>query len=182
MYGFSDFHPVKASPGFGDPMGNHAPEACMAQANSQIGGTIGEKRNERVLTWQEPPRTTTPRASESWQRAVPCYGAIGLWVSSRAGPSVSATHVTSVLRHGAGGYPGARGNICSSSPALAKGGQINLHISSRGTLSAHDAVFLTESDIVSLLFTALNAMTNMSLSKVFLRYSLSSPVMARPCI
>ena len=37
---FSDFHPVKASPGFGDPMGNHAPEACMAQANSQIGGAI----------------------------------------------------------------------------------------------------------------------------------------------
>ena len=54
-------------------------------------------------------------------------------------------------------------------------------ISSRGTLSAHDAVFLTESDIVSLLFTALHAMTNMSLIKVFLRYSLASPVMARPC-
>ena len=63
---------------------------------------------------------------------------------------------------------------------FAKGGQINLHISSRGTLSAHDAVFLTESDIVSLLFTALHAMTNMSLIKVFLRYSLASPVMARP--
>ena len=46
--GFSDFHPVKASPGFGDPMSNHAPEACMAQANSQIGGTIGDGRNERV--------------------------------------------------------------------------------------------------------------------------------------
>ena len=39
---------MKASPGFGDPMGNHAPEACMAQANSQIGGTIGDCRNERV--------------------------------------------------------------------------------------------------------------------------------------
>ena len=25
--GFSDFHPVKASPGYGDPMSNHAPEA-----------------------------------------------------------------------------------------------------------------------------------------------------------
>ena len=39
---------MKASPGFGDPMSNHAPEACMAQANSQIGGTIGDGRNERV--------------------------------------------------------------------------------------------------------------------------------------
>ena len=39
---------MKASPGFGDPMSNHAPEACMAQANSQIGGTIGDCRNERV--------------------------------------------------------------------------------------------------------------------------------------
>ena len=84
-------------------------------------------------------------------------------MSSRASPSLSDTHVTSVLRHGAGGYPGARGNICvcctpegaSQVKTFAKGGQINLHISSRGTLSAHDAVFLTESDIVSLLFTAL---------------------------
>ena len=56
---------MKASPGFGDPMGNHTREAWSAQANSQIGGTIGDSRNERVLTWQEPPRTTTPRASES---------------------------------------------------------------------------------------------------------------------
>jgi hypothetical protein len=42
---------VKASPGFGDPMGNHAPEACMAQANSQIGGTIGDRwGGQPVLT------------------------------------------------------------------------------------------------------------------------------------
>ena len=55
---------MKASPGFGDPMSNHAPEACMAQANSQIGGTIGDGRNERVLTWQQLPRMMTPRASD----------------------------------------------------------------------------------------------------------------------
>ena len=57
----------------------------------------------------------------------------------------------------------------------------SLLISSRGTLSAHNAVFLTESDIISLLFMAPHAMTNMSLTKVFLRKSLSSPVVARPC-
>ena len=45
----------------------------------------------------------------------------------------------------------------------------NLHISSRGTLSAHNAVFLTDSDIISLLCMAPHAMTNMSLIKVFLR-------------
>jgi len=45
-------------------VGNHIPEACTAQANSQIGGIIGESRNEIVLNWQQPPRTTTPRASE----------------------------------------------------------------------------------------------------------------------
>jgi len=45
----------------------------------------------------------------------------------------------------------------------------NLLISSRGTLSAHNAVFLTESDIISLLCMAPHAMTNMSLIKVFLR-------------
>ena len=56
---------MKASPGFGDPMGNHTPEACMAQANSQIGGTIGDaETKEFVSTWQQPPRTTTPLASE----------------------------------------------------------------------------------------------------------------------
>ena len=55
--GFSDFHPVKISPCFRNPMGNHNPEAWSAQANSQIGGTFGENRNERVLTWQQPPRT-----------------------------------------------------------------------------------------------------------------------------
>jgi hypothetical protein len=49
---------------FSHPMGNHTREAWSAQANSQIGGTIGDSRNERVLTWQQPPRTTTPRASE----------------------------------------------------------------------------------------------------------------------
>ena len=41
-----------------DPMGNQRdPEACMAQANSQKGGTIGDSRNERALTRQQPPRT-----------------------------------------------------------------------------------------------------------------------------
>ena len=45
----------------------------------------------------------------------------------------------------------------------------NLHISSTGTLSAHNAVFLTESAIISLLCMAPHAMTNMSLTKVFLR-------------
>ena len=89
---------IVRTPNFGDPMGNHSPEAWSASANSQMGGTIGDSRNERVLTWQEPPRTTTPRASESWQRAVPCYGAIGLWVSSRAGPSLMARPET--LIHG----------------------------------------------------------------------------------
>ena len=55
--GFSDFHPVKASPNFGDPMGNHTREAWSASANSQMGGTIGDSRNERALTRQQPPRT-----------------------------------------------------------------------------------------------------------------------------
>jgi hypothetical protein len=45
----------------------------------------------------------------------------------------------------------------------------SLLISSRGTLSAHNAVFLTESAIISLLCMAPHAMTNMSLTKVFLR-------------
>ena len=45
----------------------------------------------------------------------------------------------------------------------------SLLISSRGTLSAHNAVFLTESDIISLLCMAPHVMTNMSLTKVFLR-------------
>ena len=31
------------SRGIRNPVGNHNPEACTAQANSQIGGTIGEK-------------------------------------------------------------------------------------------------------------------------------------------
>jgi hypothetical protein len=52
------------SRGIRNPVGNHIPEACTAQANSQIGGIIGESRNEIVLNWQQPPRTTTPRASE----------------------------------------------------------------------------------------------------------------------
>ena len=57
----------------------------------------------------------------------------------------------------------------------------NLHISSRGTLSAHNAVFLTESDIISLLYMVAYCITNKSRSKVFLRYWLSSPLVARPC-
>ena len=51
----------------------------------------------------------------------------------------------------------------------------------RDTLSAHNSVFLTQSDIFSLLYTTPHDMTNKSLTKVFLRYSLSSPVVARPC-
>ena len=57
----------------------------------------------------------------------------------------------------------------------------NQHISSRGTSSAHNAVFLTESDIFSLLCMVTHDITGKYLSKVFLRYSLASPVMARPC-
>ena len=57
----------------------------------------------------------------------------------------------------------------------------NLHTSSRGTLSAHGAVILTVSDIVSLLFPVPYDMTSKSLTEVFLRYSLASPVVARPC-
>ena len=49
----------------------------------------------------------------------------------------------------------------------------NLHTSSRGTLSAHSAVILTECDIVSLFCLVSYAMTNKSLTEVFLRYSLS---------
>ena len=57
----------------------------------------------------------------------------------------------------------------------------NLHTSSRGTLSAHSAVILTVSDIVSLLCLVPYDMTSKSLTEVFLRYSLASPVVARPC-
>ena len=49
------------------------------------------------------------------------------------------------------------------------------------TLSAHNSVFLTQSDIFSLPCTTPHDITNKSLTKVFLRYSLSSPVVARPC-
>ena len=56
----------------------------------------------------------------------------------------------------------------------------NLHTSSRGTLSAHSAVILTVSDIVFLLCLVPYDMTSKSLTKVFLRYSLASPVVARP--
>ena len=45
----------------------------------------------------------------------------------------------------------------------------NQHISSRGTSSAHNAVFLTESDIISLLCMVTHGITNKSPSKVFLR-------------
>ena len=57
----------------------------------------------------------------------------------------------------------------------------NLHISSRGTLSAHSAVILTLSDIFSRLCPVPYDMTNKSLTEVFLRYSLASPVVAHPC-
>ena len=56
----------------------------------------------------------------------------------------------------------------------------NLHNSSRGTLSAHSAVILTVSDIVFLLCLVPYDMTNKSLTKVFLRYSLASSVVAHP--
>ena len=48
---------IVRTPNFGDPMGNHTPEAWSASANSQMGGTIGDSRNERALTRQQPPRT-----------------------------------------------------------------------------------------------------------------------------
>ena len=47
-----------------------------------------------------------------------------------------------------------------------------------GTLSAHSAVILTVSDIVFLLCLVPYDMTNKSLTKVFLRYSLASSVVA----
>ena len=62
----------------------------------------------------------------------------------------------------------------------------NVHIcmaksnNSRGTLSAHSAVILTVSDIVFLLCLVPYDMTNKSLTKVFLRYSLASSVVAHP--
>ena len=63
----------------------------------------------------------------------------------------------------------------------------NVHIcmaksnnSSRGTLVAHSAVILTVSDIVFLLCLVPSDMTNKSLTKVFLRYSLASSVVAHP--
>ena len=56
----------------------------------------------------------------------------------------------------------------------------NLHTSSSGTLSAHSAVILTVSDIVSLLCLVPYDMTNKSLTKVFFRYSLASSVVAHP--
>ena len=77
-----------SSPCFGNPMGNHNPEAWSAQANSEIGGTTGVRRNEKGLTWQQIARTMTPRASDCGSRVVSCYDVISLWVSSRAVPSV----------------------------------------------------------------------------------------------
>ena len=80
--GFSDFRRLKLSTSFAilwaitlGRLGRHR------QTVRQVAQS--ESRNERVLTWQEPPRTTTPPASESWQRLVSCYGAIGLWVPSQ---------------------------------------------------------------------------------------------------
>ena len=52
----------------------------------------------------------------------------------------------------------------------------NLLISSRGSLSDHDAVFLTGSDIFFWLSMVSNGMMNTSLNKIFLKYSLVSPV------
>ena len=54
--------------------------------------------------------------------------------------------------------------------------QINLFISSRGSFSDHDAVFLRESDIFFWLSMVLKGMMNTSLNKIFLKYSLVSPV------
>ena len=68
--------------------------------------------------------------------------------------------------------------MCAPSPGMC---WPNLHTSSSGTLSAHSAVILTASDIFSLLRVVACDMTNKSLTEVFLRYSLSSPVVARPC-
>ena len=63
--------------------------------------------------------------------------------------------------------------MCAPSPGC-------LNISSSGTLSAHSAVILTASDIFSLLCVVPYGMMNKSLSKVSLRYSLASPVVAHP--
>jgi len=73
--------------------------------------------------------------------------------------------------------PKETSDVCSSTGTWLP----NLHISSRGTLSAHNAVFLTESDIISLLCMVTHGITNKSPRKVFLRYSLASPVVDRPC-
>ena len=45
---FFGFSPGEGFTRFCDPMGNHPREAWSTQANSQIGGTIGDGRNERV--------------------------------------------------------------------------------------------------------------------------------------
>ena len=72
-------------------MGNHNPEAWSAQANSQIGGTIGENRNERVLTWQQPPRTNDTACVRIMTESGIMLGRHRLlWVSYRAGPSTTA--------------------------------------------------------------------------------------------
>ncbi len=52
----------------------------------------------------------------------------------------------------------------------------NLLISSGGSFSDHDAVFLTESDIFFWLSMVPKGMMNTSLNKIFLKYSLVSPV------
>ena len=56
-------------------------------------------------------RTATPRASESWQRVVSCYGVIVSKTPLRASSSMRVAHVTSVLGRGAGGCRHASGHI-----------------------------------------------------------------------
>jgi hypothetical protein len=46
-------------------------------------------------TWHQLARTATPRASESWQRVVSCYGTIGSWTPERASSSRRVARVTS---------------------------------------------------------------------------------------
>jgi hypothetical protein len=49
-------------------------------------------------TWHQLARTATPRASESWQRVVSCYGAISFYTVYWVGPSLTVR--PEILIHG----------------------------------------------------------------------------------
>ena len=147
-------------------MGNHPPEACMAQANSQIGGTIGDGRNERVCF---------DLAAASAHDDTACVR-----ILTKSGIMLWRHRLMGIITNKSFSECYARNlrpetwrwwlSECLRKhlffvPSTGK----SLLISSRGTLSAHNAVFLAESAIISLLCMAPHAMTNMSLTKVFLR-------------